>query len=223
MNSEVKDASGRCDEAENMDESSSTSNAGCCVPSDESNKEGYDSACCGSHSTSTLSNNTHTEKRRLDIDFMYLDLSICTRCQGTESSLEEAVSEVGKILEAIGVQVVVQKTHVKSEVQAAELGFVISPTIRVNGRDIQMNFRESRCESCGTLCDCEGGVSCREWEYQGQWYAVPPKGLIIEAILKEVYGGVKEKRKVSHRAERVPDNLKLFFDSARQKYNNEDA
>ncbi len=217
MSSKVKDASGCCDEAENMDESSSTSDAGCCAPSYESNKEENDSACCDSHSTSTLPNNMQVEKRRLDIDFMYLDLSICKRCQGTESSLEEAIAEVSKILETTGVQVVVQKTHVKSEVQAAQLGFVVSPTIWVNGRDIQMNFRESRCEPCDTLCDCEGGISCREWEYQGQWYVVPPQGLIIEAILKEVYGGAKEERKASHRAERVPDNLKRFFDSTRQK------
>ena len=217
MRSKVKDASGCCDEAMNMKKSSSISNAGCCVSSNESNKEKIDSACCGSHSTSTLANNTQMEKRRLDIDFMYLDLSICTRCQGTESSLEEAIAEVSRILEITGVQLFLQKIKVKSEVQAEKLGFVVSSTIRVNGRDIQMNFRESRCESCSSLCDCEGGISCREWEYQGQWYAAPPKGLFIEAILKEVYGGSKEQRKMAHRTERVPDNLKRFFDSTHQK------
>lgn len=212
MNSKVKDESGCCDK------SSSTSDTGCCSPT---NKGEDESVCCGSQSTSTLPNNTQVEMRRVDIEFMYLDLSICTRCQGTESSLDEAITEVSKILETTGTQVIVQKIHVKSEAQAAELGFVVSPTIRVNGRDIQMNFRESRCESCGTLCDCEEGVSCREWEYHGQWYAVPPKGLIIEAILKEVYGGGKEEREVPHLSERVPDNLKRFFDSAR--INNEDT
>ncbi|WP_211315253.1 DUF2703 domain-containing protein [Photobacterium lipolyticum] len=200
-----------------MSESSSTSDTGCCAPPNGSNKGENDSVCCGSQGTSTLPNNMQVKKEHLDIDFMYLDLSICTRCQGTESSLDEAITEVSKILEATGTQVNVQKIHVKSEVQAAELGFVVSPTIRVNGQDIQMNFRESRCESCGTLCDCEGEVSCREWEYQGQWYVVPPKGLIIEAILMEVYGGAKEEREVAHRTERVPDNLKRFFDSTHQK------
>lgn len=194
MGSKVKNISGCCNETEAMSET----------------------ACCGSQSASMSPKNTQAKKRRLDIDFMYLDLSRCSRCHGTDSSLEEAIAEVSKILETTGVQVVVQKVHVKSEAQAAELGFVVSPTIRVNGQDIQMNFRESRCESCGTLCDCEDGVSCREWEYQGQWYTVPPKGLIIEAILKAVYGGVKEVQGVSHRTERVPDNLKRFFDSAKK-------
>ena len=200
-----------------MNELPSTSATGCCAPSKESNLEKNDSTCCGSHSTSTLANNTQVEKRRLDIDFMYLDLTTCTRCRGTDSSLEKAIAEVSKVLETTGIQVVVRKVHVKSEAQAVELGFVVSPTIRVNGRDIQMNFRESFCESCGTLCDCEEGVSCREWEYQGQWYAVPPKGLIIEAILKEVYGNANEERKEAHRAERMPDNLKRFFDGVKNK------
>lgn len=149
---------------------------------------------------------------------MYLDLSVCTRCQDTESVLEQALIDIARVLEATGIQVNVRKVQVKSEEQAAERGFLVSPTIRLNGRDIQMNFRESRCESCATLCDCEGGVSCREWEYQGQWYPVPPKGLIVEAILREVYGGAKEEREVSHRIGEVPDNLKRFFGSVRPEH-----
>ncbi len=96
----------------------------------------HDSACCGSQSAARSLKYTQAEKRRLDIDFMYLDLSGCTRCKGTDSSLQEAVAEAGRVLETTGVQVVVHKIHVKSEAQAAELGFVVSPTIRVNGRDI---------------------------------------------------------------------------------------
>ena len=168
--------------------------------------------CCGSPSQP---GNKPVKRKRLDIDFLYLDLSTCTRCQGTDSTLSESVEEVCRVLEATGTQVNLHKIHVKSEAQAAELGFIVSPTIRVNGKDIQMGFKESRCESCGTLCDCEEGVSCREWEYQGQWYVVPPKGLIIEAILKEVYGDTKDDREVTPRTEAVPVNLKRFFDSSR--------
>ena len=70
------------------------------------------------------------------------------------------------------------KIHVTGEAQAAALGFVVSPTIRVDGRDIQIGFRETPCEDCGTLCACEGGVSCREWDYRGEWHTAPPPGLI---------------------------------------------
>ncbi|MGB5444155.1 MAG: DUF2703 domain-containing protein [Psychromonas sp.] len=170
--------------------------------------------CCASTDTAK---NPPAKKEQVNIDFMYLDLDICTRCRGAESSLESAIAEVSRVLEATGVQVKVQHIHVKSEQQAAELGFVVSPTIRVNNRDIQIGFRESQCESCGTLCDCEGGISCREWEYQGQWYSVPPKGLIIDSILKAVYGGAVDEQRVADQSERVPDNLKRFFAGAHKK------
>lgn len=142
---------------------------------------------------------------------MYLDLSVCERCQGAEASLAEAVEEVGRVLAAIDVDIAVNKVHVTGEDQARELGFLVSPTIRIDGRDIQMDFRESRCDTCGTLCDCEGGVSCREWGYQGQWYTSPPKGLIVEAILKAVFGSAKPDQAGPAEPGDVPDNLKRFF------------
>jgi hypothetical protein len=169
------------------------------------------SVCCGPQVKSPPASGARAEKRQLDIDFLYLDLSVCERCQDTQSNLKEAIEEIARLLETTGVEVLLNKIHVTSEEQAMALGFLVSPTIRVNGRDIQMNFRESLCESCGTLCECEGGVSCREWEYQGQWYTAPPKGLIIEAILKGVYGGAEEEREEPQKAEEAPDNLKRFF------------
>ncbi len=165
--------------------------------------------CCGSESA------TQAQGTSLDIEFMYIDLSVCTRCQGTETSLEEAILEVTQILEATGVEVAVGKVHVRSEEQAADMGFAVSPTIRINGQDIQMDWRESPCDSCGKLCDCAGGVSCREWEYQGQWYTVPPKGLIIDAILRAVYGREDQTSQPPTLERSVPDNLKRFFRARR--------
>ena len=72
-----------------------------------------------------------------------------------------------------------------------------------------MNFRESLCESCVSLCECEGGVSCREWEYQGRWYTAPPRGLVIDAILEEVSGGAREEPEEPQTE--APANLKRFF------------
>jgi len=173
-----------------------------------------DSACCGAPVESPPASGTRVEKRYVVIDFLYLDLNVCERCQDAESTLEEAIEEVARVLEATGVGVALNKIHVTTEEQAVALEFLVSPTIRVNGRDIQMNFRESLCESCGTLCECEGGVSCREWQYRGQWYAAPPKGLIIEAILKEVYGD--RERVETPKGEPAPENLKRFFAGLRR-------
>ncbi len=171
--------------------------------------------CCNPGVESDSADGARTDHGNLDIEFLYLDLSVCERCRDTESALEDAIVEVARILELTGVETSVTKTHVTSEKQAVELGLLVSPTIRLNGRDMQMDFRESRCDSCGTLCDCEGGVSCREWEYRGRWYTSPPKGLIVESILREVYGGAAEDRVVPVRPGEAPDNLKRFFSARR--------
>lgn len=205
----AKRLSSSCSEVDKVEKTVSTS--GCCTSLDEAAETKDASVCCGPQIKSPPADAKRAEQKRLNIDFMYLDLSVCERCQGTGSSLEEAIAEVARILEATGVKVTLRKIHVTSEEQARALGFRVSPTIRLNGWDIQMNFRESLCESCGTLCECEGGVSCREWEYQGQWHTVPPKGLIIEAILREVYRPDEETREEPPKAAEVPDNLRRFF------------
>lgn len=198
---------------------SSEMDAACCSPSPE-----VASQCCeprvDQHPAQPAMTPSEGEKR-LDIDFLYLDLSVCGRCQDTASVLDGAIAEVTQVLAATGVEVALNKIHVASEEQAATLGFLVSPTIRLNGRDIQMNFRESPCGSCGSLCDCPGGVSCREWEYQGHWHTAPPKGLIVEAILKTVYGGDAEDRDEPREKTVTPENLKRFYSSLRARNEND--
>ena len=175
--------------------------------------KGEQTACCVPSEATT----PQVQKRRVGIDFLFLDLTACGRCRGTDQQLEEALTIIAPVLEATGVEVHPRKIHVQSEEQAAALGFVVSPTIRVNNRDIQLNWRESPCESCGKLCGCEGEVSCREWEYQGQWYTVPPKALIISAILGEVFGAAGEGVGTLSPTGDAPENLKRFFSGQREK------
>jgi len=170
-----------------------SNNSGCCS---------CGPGCCGSIADIAV------EKRKIAIDFFYLDLSVCTRCQGTDTSLDEALAEVSKVLEATGTEVVLNKVNVDSESLAVEYKFISSPTIRVNGHDIQMEVKESLCESCGDLCGDE--VDCRVWVYQGKEYTVPPKAMIIEAILKEVYGGNRGDN-VAEQEYVMPENLKHFY------------
>lgn len=166
--------------------------------------------CCGSKEDSK------ENKRRITIDFLYLDLTVCSRCQGTDESLDDALSEVSKVLEATGVEVLVNKINITSEDLAMKYKFISSPTIRVNGRDIQMDIKESLCESCGDLCGDE--VDCRIWIYQGKEYTVPPKAMIIEAILKEVYG--KNDDINAEKEYIMPENLKKFYAAMNEKNNN---
>jgi len=167
--------------------------------------------CCSSVSGCCGAKETQKAKRRITIDFLYLDLDECSRCQGTDTSLDDALAEVSQVLEATGVEVVVNKIHVKSEELARAYRFVSSPTIRVNGRDIQMGVKESLCESCGDLCGED--VDCRIWVYQGEEYTAPPKAMIIEAVLRAVYGG-SDAEQAGQQAEQeyvMPENLRRFY------------
>lgn len=173
--------------------------------------------CCRNSNTNCCKepNDTKGGKKRIVIDFLYLDLNVCTRCQGTERILEDALNDVSKILEMIGVEVILNKVNISSEEKAKEYKFLSSPTIRVNGHDIQMEIREGLCESCGDLCG--DNVDCRVWVYNGKEFTEPPKAMIIDAILKEVYTTHQHKAKSQEYS--IPDNLKKFFSGIKDKNN----
>jgi hypothetical protein len=156
------------------------------------------------------------EKKKVTIDFLYLDLESCEPCQGSEGNLEGALNEISTILGATGAEVELNKVHVTSYDEAVQLGFVSSPTIRVNGQDLALEVRESHCSSCSDISGTE--TFCRVWDFEGKEYKAAPKALIAEAVLKAVYGGVTQQDT------RSPDsgqeakslaNLKSFFEGTR--------
>jgi len=148
--------------------------------------------------------------RKIEIDFMYIDLDTCARCRGTDANLDAAIQAVQAFLKSTGAAVTVRKTLVNSETKAMELGFVSSPTIRVNGQDIALELRESNCQSCGEACACEGKMNCRVWVYQGEEHTVAPVPMIIDAILSAVYVD-KEDMPTQAVVAPVPENLTRFF------------
>lgn len=166
---------------------------------------------CGGDSCQTESQeaNAPIARKQLEIEFLYLDLTQCNRCQGTESNLEDAIADVASVLQATGVDVTVQKIHVQSKAQAIAHQFVSSPTIRINDRDIQLDVRENQCNACGDLCG--ESVDCRIWVYQGEEYPSPPKAMIIDAVLQAVYSKPNGSAAQEAVAYVVPENLKRFF------------
>ena len=149
--------------------------------------------------------------RELDVELLALDLDTCTRCVGTLANIEEAIGMVQRVLGVTGTQVRVRKTLIESEEQARRHRFETSPTVRLNGRDIAFGTLESRCDSCTDLCGCDEGTNCRVWRYGGHEYTEAPVGLVVEAILGEVYGETPQVASEPATYEDVPENLSWFF------------
>lgn len=147
------------------------------------------------------------------VQLLFLDLSTCTRCQGTDLILEEAAHDVASVAAARGAEVRIEKIHVETPEQARALGFQSSPTIRVNGRDVGGDPRESSCQECGALCGTD--VDCRVWSWEGKESSAPPKALVVDAIVRELYGIATAPAAVMPRE--IPENLRRFFDARSKK------
>ena len=198
----------------------------CCTPAAEGNVE---SACCGAVSEAKEASSccgsegelksasgccsTHAEKN-LDIDFLYLDLTSCERCIGTGDTLGEALQDVASVLKASGYVVNLRKTNITTRELAERFEFRSSPTIRINGKDIAMDVKETACTDCGDLCG--DSVDCRAWEHNGTLYDQPPKEMIVDAIMRSVYGS-RETLTISGGTYVLPENLRAFFEGVEKK------
>jgi hypothetical protein len=147
----------------------------------------------------------------ITIDFLFLDLTSCTRCIGTDQNLESALEIVREVLAAAGALVEVRKTLVETADQARELRFVSSPTLRVNGREIALELKEGPCGS--EACSCGDGeqIACRVWSYRGQEYLEAPVGLVVDAVLGELYGGIARPRSAAPGRYELLEKLEAFF------------
>jgi hypothetical protein len=164
-----------------------------------------------SNHTMTAPHPTQNGPGEITIDFMFLDLTTCTRCVGTGQNLETALDVARDVLEATGAAVQVRKTLVETADQARELRFVSSPTIRINGRDLAFELKESAC-GCDACTDGHGeSIGCRVWTYRGEEYTEAPVGLIVDAVLGEVYGGAGRRATTPGDAYALPENLQSFF------------
>lgn len=155
--------------------------------------------------------------REIDLELLALDLDSCTRCVGTFSNIETAIARVKSILDVTGTKITAKTILIESEEQAEAHRFVSSPTIRINNYDIVFETLESECDSCTDLCGCEEGTSCRIWKYQGQKFTEAPVGLIVESLMKEIFGGLKGMTQETNAYEGVPKNLQRFFASKAEK------
>jgi hypothetical protein len=155
--------------------------------------------------------------KRVEIEFLFLDLDVCTRCKETDANLQTALRILQEVLQASGTDISMRKVLVDSEETARRFMILSSPTIRVNGHDIALNFRETPCDSCAGACACDGGVDCRVWAYEGKEYTEAPVPLIVDALLSEIYESQSADRPASGRPFELSENLKYFFEAKAAK------
>ncbi len=149
----------------------------------------------------------------IEIDFLYLDLSQCERCNGTGQAVDQAIEAARPALKALGYSITLRRLHITSIEQAQAERFTLSPTLRVNGRDIQPAGFKSRCLECGDLCNCSDGIDCREWEWRGVRSLKPPVAMIVNHLVAAATGPVTAEAPpaLAATAEKSPDMIERFF------------
>jgi predicted RNA-binding protein with PIN domain len=87
----------------------------------------------------------------------------------------KTIQYVKNVLAEEGIDAVVNEINVATEEQAKQLDFVGSPTIRINGEDIESEAEQQQGHIRG---------SCRVYNYKGQMYVTPHKEFIRAALKK---------------------------------------
>ncbi len=151
--------------------------------------------------------------KRVLVEYLYLDLKTCDRCVGTDTVLEEVMATLTPVLELAGYTVDYSKIEITNAETAVQYEFLSSPTIRVNGQDICQSVSETNCGCCSEISDSD--VECRVYEYNGDTYEVPPKEMLADAILSNVFGQSEAGYSCSNYE--LPDNLKSFFEGKENK------
>ena len=168
---------------------------------------GNPSACADDSVSDSACDNDTAALKTVTIDYLYLDLTSCDRCIGTDQVLNEVVATITPALELAGYQVKVLMTEMATAEIAAQYQFLSSPTIRVNGKDIVARVTENHCGCCSTLSDND--VDCRVFIYEGKNYEVPPKQMLAEGILRVVFGEGSSADAIEQYS--LPDNLNTFY------------
>jgi len=158
--------------------------------------------------------NSASTLREIALEFLYLDKAACEPCGETAQSLETAAEAARPPLEAMGYSLSIEKKHITSRALAKAERLVSSPTIRVNGIDIDPAVTEDDCPSCGTLAGDDTKVNCRIWHWRGQVFPAAPVGKIVESLMIAAAGTAQAPEPEG--AFSLPENLERFF-AAKEK------
>jgi len=107
-------------------------------------------------------------KKEKTVEILYTDE--CPFWKETLKLIEETASD-------LKIDISVKKVRVSSEEEAKKLKFPGSPTVRINGVDIDPTVKE-----------VTGYIGCRIYTYRGSIYEFPPKEMIksgFERLLRK--------------------------------------
>ncbi|MGC8719024.1 MAG: DUF2703 domain-containing protein [Thermodesulforhabdaceae bacterium] len=194
------------------------------APSVQSNCGCRPSSCCGAPEDIGASDyagfqvkagEDTSNKKILNVELLAIDLNTCDRCSPTRDQLRTAVRLLTPVAEALGIELRLREIVVQTPEQAKELGLLSSPTIRLNGRDIAEDIRESACRSCGELTASNTVINCREWHYRGHVYFSAPLPMLIEAIMNAMLN-IDQPPVVPQPLKELPENLQRYFNDRKQ-------
>lgn len=149
------------------------------------------------------------------IDFLYLDLNTCDRCQETETHLDQAIHIFEPVSKCLNYKVIVNKVNVDTKELAEFYRFESSPTIRVNGMDILGAIQENLCTDCSSISGQE--TSCRVFKYDGKFFTEPPISMILEGIFSVIFNREVVQLCKTHEQYVLPENLEMFYSSKKKK------
>ena len=111
----------------------------------------------------------------------------CPWCVKTKKLIRES-------LEELGIEAGLEEILIDSDEKAEKYEFLGSPTVRINGKDIQEEVSKGQCLPCEEIVkyeqestdfvkqECRCG--CRIYFYKGKQSLYPPKEMIRDAIKK---------------------------------------
>jgi hypothetical protein len=149
--------------------------------------------------------------KKVNIDYLYLDVTVCTRCQGSDLNLEDAVETLKSKFPNHGFNL--NKIHIDTIDLALKEKFVSSPTIRVDGKDLPIEFKENNCDSCGDFCG--DSVDCRIWVHNGEEFESAPTDMLVDLVSNYVNEKINLNPIQSNYS--VPENIIHFFSARLNK------
>jgi len=99
-------------------------------------------------------------------------------------------------LRELGVKADIEEILIDSDEKAKKYNFTGSPTVRINGKDIQEEVSKAQCLCCEEIAESlekatefvkqECRYGCRVYFYKGKQYPYPPKDMIKDVVKKNL-------------------------------------